>query len=56
MIDVLRAEPLARVDYMAAVDASELTEIPVLEGEVLLAGAVFFGRTRLIDNREIRVV
>ena len=54
MTAVMRAEPLARVDYLAAVDARELAEIPVLEGEVLLAGAAFFGRTRLIDNRETR--
>jgi pantoate--beta-alanine ligase len=51
MAQTLAAEPLARVDYAAVVDPSSFQE---LEGEVDVARlclAVFFGRTRLIDNR-----
>ena len=55
MAQVLRAEPMARIDYLEAVDTVELRRIPVVRGEVLLAGAAFIGRTRLIDNRELRV-
>jgi pantoate--beta-alanine ligase len=47
----LAAEPLARVDYAAVVDPASFRE---LDGEVRSARlclAVFFGGTRLIDNR-----
>lgn len=53
MMDVLSAEPLARVDYVSAADPATLVEweaeIPV-DGGVLLSMAVFMGQTRLIDN------
>ena len=55
MTAVLRDEPGARLDYLAAVDAHELRRVPVLNSETLLAGAIFVGKTRLIDNREINV-
>jgi len=42
--------PLARVEYLEAVDAADLETPKRLGGRVLLAGAVWFGRTRLIDN------
>jgi pantoate--beta-alanine ligase len=44
--------PLARVDYVAAVDPSSLQK--TLTIPVLLAAAVFFGKTRLIDNRLVQ--
>lgn len=47
---VLATAPLARVDYAAVVDALSLQPIDQLAGKVLLALAVFFGSTRLIDN------
>jgi len=47
-------EPLVYIDYLEAVDAGEFQPVPILAGDILLAGAVFIGRTRLIDNREIR--
>jgi len=53
MKGVVRSEPRARVDYLEAVDARELQPVEVLRGPTLLAGAVFIGRTRLIDNREV---
>jgi pantoate--beta-alanine ligase len=52
---VLEAEPVLRVDYVAAVDTRKLQPISVIEGEVLVAIAVFAGRTRLIDNAIVRL-
>lgn len=52
---ILDAEPLLRVDYVELVDGSELKPVTSLEGEMLLAVAVFAGDTRLIDNTVIRV-
>jgi pantoate--beta-alanine ligase len=47
---------LAVVDYIELVDAEELLPVAgVVTGPSLLALAVRFGHTRLIDNRVIRV-
>jgi pantoate--beta-alanine ligase len=50
IVAVLEAEPLARVDYVEAVDPETLEPVAELRGDVLVALAVFVGRTRLIDN------
>jgi pantoate--beta-alanine ligase len=42
--------PLARIDYVAVVDPETLQDKEPKELPVLLAAAVFFGGTRLIDN------
>jgi pantoate--beta-alanine ligase len=42
--------PLARLEYAAVVDADTLQPLARLRGRVLLALAVHFGSTRLIDN------
>jgi pantoate--beta-alanine ligase len=42
--------PLARIDYVELVDAENLQPIEVVRPNSLLALAVFFGKTRLIDN------
>lgn len=42
--------PLARIDYIDLVDAESLQPIEVVRPKSLLALAVFFGQTRLIDN------
>jgi pantoate--beta-alanine ligase len=47
----LDAEPLARTDYAAAVDPVTFREADRPTGAVHLLLAVFFGETRLIDNR-----
>jgi len=47
---VLDAEPLLRLDYLALVDAETLDPLERARGEMLLAVAVFAGKTRLIDN------
>ena len=39
-----------RIDYVAVVDALRLEEVKEIQGEVLIALAVFFGKVRLIDN------
>jgi pantoate--beta-alanine ligase len=51
---VLEAEPLARIDYVEAVDPETLEPVAEVRGEVLVALAVFIGPTRLIDNARLR--
>lgn len=41
---------LARVDYVEIVRADDLTRVSAVEGRCLVAVAVWFGDTRLIDN------
>lgn len=53
MIDLISAEPLARLDYVEIVDLNTLEPLMKLEGQALIALAVFIGRTRLIDNLRI---
>lgn len=45
--------PLARIDYLEVVDAEDLQPIDSLGEKSLLALAVFFGKTRLIDNIQL---
>jgi pantoate--beta-alanine ligase len=42
--------PAARLDYAAVVDLNTLRPVERLAGKVLVALAVYFGNTRLIDN------
>lgn len=42
---------LARIDYVKLVDANTLEDIQKVDKSALLALAVFFAKTRLIDNR-----
>jgi pantoate--beta-alanine ligase len=46
----IEAAPAARIDYVALVDAETLQPRDSVESNSLLALAVFFGKTRLIDN------
>jgi len=50
MRQTIAAEPLARIDYVSAADAATLVEAAQISGPTLLSMAVFFGKTRLIDN------
>ncbi len=50
MQDVLGTEPLARVQYVSCADYDTLDEVQQVSGKALLSLAVFFGKTRLIDN------
>ena len=47
---VLEAEPMARIDYVEAVDANSIEPVESLSRETLFAMAVYIGKTRLIDN------
>ncbi|NNF08327.1 MAG: pantoate--beta-alanine ligase [Candidatus Eisenbacteria bacterium] len=51
----LMAEPELKLDYVVAVNALTLEPVSKLEGRILIALAAYFGKTRLIDNIEIRV-
>jgi pantoate--beta-alanine ligase len=46
----IEAAPLARIDYAELRDADTLADIDRVRAPAVLALAVFFGRTRLIDN------
>jgi pantoate--beta-alanine ligase len=49
----IAAAPAAVLDYAAAVDAETLKPVTPLRGIIVLALAVRFGATRLIDNRVV---
>ncbi len=51
---ILESEPGLRVDYVELVDTSGLMPAVAVNGEMLLAVAVFAGKTRLIDNVILR--
>ena len=46
----IETEPLAKIDYVEAVDALSMAPVEKLEGTCMLAMAVYMGKTRLIDN------
>lgn len=48
--ELIRTAPLARIDYVEIVDAESLAAVPAVRSGCVLALAVFFGKTRLIDN------
>lgn len=50
MTTTVAAEPLARLDYASAAHPFTLQELEQVESSVLFSLAVFFGKTRLIDN------
>lgn len=52
---VVMSEPLAVLDYVAAVDATTLARISPLAGEVRLLVAARLGRPRLLDNLGVTV-
>ena len=46
----IQAQPLARIDYVSAVDGVTMMPVEKIEPGVLVAMAVYIGKTRLIDN------
>ena len=50
MREIIEAEPLAKIDYVSMVDALDMQPVEVVEKDVLVAMAVYIGKTRLIDN------
>lgn len=55
MREMIRSCRRATIDYISIVDRDSLEEIKELQGNVLVAVAVFIGETRLIDNIELTV-
>jgi len=47
---VINEAPLARIDYVELVDADALQPVEIAGPDTVLLLAVFFGKTRLIDN------
>jgi pantoate--beta-alanine ligase len=50
MKQTITAEPLAQLQYVSCADYESLKELDTVTGKALLSMAVFFGKTRLIDN------
>ena len=50
MKQLIEEEPLAKIDYVQAVDAISIQPVAEIKGTVLVAMAVYIGKTRLIDN------
>jgi len=50
MRGIIQKEPLAKIDYAEIVDPEELNPLSRIEGEALIAMAVYIGKVRLIDN------
>ena len=53
MREHIEKEPLAKIDYVSAVDGVTMAPVTKIEGNVLIAMAVYIGKTRLIDNVSI---
>lgn len=50
MSALIEKEPLARIDYVKAVDGLTMQQIDTVKTPMLVALAVYIGKTRLIDN------
>ena len=50
MKEKIRTEPLAKIDYVKAVDGRTMQQIKTIRHPALIAMAVYIGKTRLIDN------
>lgn len=50
MKENIAKEPLAKIDYVEVVSMDTIEKLDRIEGNVLVAMAVYIGRTRLIDN------
>jgi pantoate--beta-alanine ligase len=46
----IASEPLARLQYISCADYDTLEELETVSRKALLSMAVYFGKTRLIDN------
>lgn len=54
LVATIGTAPLARLDYAEIVDADSLAAVKTIERPTVAALAVFFGRTRLIDNLALK--
>lgn len=48
--EIMASEPLARVDYVVVKDLDTLQDVDTVKSRVVIAAAVWIGKTRLIDN------
>lgn len=48
--EILKEPAVTSIDYAGVYDPETLEEVKSIEGEVVLAVAIFIGKTRLIDN------
>ena len=55
MRELINQSPLAKIDYVEIVSQEDLEPISTPQGDVLIAVAVYFGKTRLIDNVMLRL-
>lgn len=55
VIEMIKAEPLADIDYVEIYSHPELEPVELIAGPALLAMAVKIGQTRLIDNTILRM-
>jgi pantoate--beta-alanine ligase len=47
---IIDAEPLGRIDYIKVCDTETMQDVERIQGEAVMALAVFFEKARLIDN------
>jgi len=52
---IIKTAPLARIDYVEVLDAETLRPLSGNSQRALIAVAVYFGKTRLIDNITVRL-
>lgn len=55
MENIINSVESSKIDYVEIVTTSNLLPIEKIEGEILIALAIFIGNTRLIDNLMVRV-
>lgn len=55
IIQIINQKPLANIDYVSIVDIETLVELEQIKGTILIALAVKFEETRLIDNIIVEV-
>jgi pantoate--beta-alanine ligase len=54
MADLIRKEPLARIDYISIANPETLKELTEIKQPALVSLSVYVGKTRLIDNITLR--
>ncbi len=52
----IATEPMARIDYVKAVDGLTMQQVTEVKAPLLVAMAVYIGKTRLIDNFSVESV
>jgi pantoate--beta-alanine ligase len=55
MSNLIMQEPLAKIDYVQAVDGLTMAPTDTIYQDVLVAMAVYIGKTRLIDNFSVNL-